>query len=691
MVVRGLLEHVQNKDESSMELIDVAQFAPIGSIVVDAPSVIEYLWPRTFSLFDASFGGNYMAFVAAFRSFVEQLQAATQATEIAFFFDSVPEEFRFDEVVDQYKRSVSVANNVPSTICSQKSMIIKGSTIPSPALAYSVALWILSAYPFVKVFQSLDGEIDAAASAYALLTGSFAVISNDSDFLVHNVPFMPLNSMLFPFLKRFCSKEVAVPVPYLAQNSTDCIAGRLYKPNAAAGSLGLDQWMLPYFACLIGCDYVKREHGLELIVNKVQNLMDTGYQVGAIAEYLPSFTKEALSGEKLAQKFLSASNLSESFRQEFIKAYENGLAFYTRTGTWKPAMFSRHVHGLTTRHILFVPPVFSKGPAERFSSERFRYIRQALCAQWDSLFGSANMPLSVLEIHPSPSGVGQTKLLVGARETEYRPLYDLFIQELRERKDVSRRVEPRLEQLLFTVLNRAGSASHLSALRGSSLYTALVSESLPMTRFVRLVVVVASMSMLLSVEELFALSVYSFHLARLSVSVTSRYAGASIEPKQWTDDEIADIDSRMYETSSVLQSVLWHLCLVNEAMSRPLKYAPEELSSGLDTSGLARILVRRQQGYGWLDLNLPDISVDSVGEGVMWLRQVAKDLRECCSLSIFQSSSDVLRDINAIGRSKKRSRKDSEKAASASKKPRSSLPASGSAASTSTSTSTSTG
>lgn len=659
MVVRGLLEHVQNKDSQSAELIVFSNFAPISTIVIDGNSLVEFLWLRTSSVFDLSFGGNYQSFCFALRRFVESIRFEAQVQEIAVFFDTFDvSESGFSELTENIRKEIEKSVGLASAIASTHN-ITKTAAVPPPIFIHFLAQWLLSQIERVKVFQT-NGEVDASVAVYAREKEAFCVISNDSDYFIHDVPYVPLASMRLPFMREFSAPSVTIPIAFPLQNVSVNVAGRLFAAGAAPRSLGLQPWHMPYFACLIGCDYIRREHCLDFIIPKLQDMTSNGYEVGAVAEFLQGRSANDLSVASLVSQFLEFSHVPAEIRTTFSTRYALGLSRYGREASYWPLDMSRHLFGLVKQSVLVVSPVFAKGLFDFYPSERLVYVRQCLLAQWDSVFGSVNMPGAIKEVSQRSSGVGVVEVPVGSQQSDFRAKYDLFVKHVQERKDASLRIEPRLEQLLFTLLCARGN-DLFSPLRFSPSHAKIVKETKPIMRLVRILIMLCSATLLCSVEELFAISIFCFHVASIQAISHSveQLEVPSRAPSQWRSENLQFVSDRMYDLTGLLNSALWHICLVNEAMHRPLRAAPEEFISRMNPSLLAKILLFRNDA-SWKDIQVPEIQDTScISSGILWVRTIAHDLSSNSKFSILRSAEQLRAELNAEQRNRKRGRQHS--------------------------------
>eukprot|EP00698_Gefionella_okellyi_P000976 TRINITY_DN10854_c0_g1_i4.p1 TRINITY_DN10854_c0_g1~~TRINITY_DN10854_c0_g1_i4.p1 ORF type:complete len:384 (+),score=81.02 TRINITY_DN10854_c0_g1_i4:163-1314(+) len=231
MGVRGLAGYVAGHRELASKVDLVAPNATTDSnriLVIDGSGLQFFLYER--SQLEWFSGGMYSLFARVCAEFLQRLLDADY--RIVVFFDGMQEDIKRQTSAARFR---GLVQRVTDTMAA-----LRANTAPSkdlflkPTLCKRTLMHMLR----VKNIETITsvGEADTEMATYCALHNAFAVMAQDSDFIVNGATrYIPFNSV------------------HITPESILC---QLYSATTTASVLGLPVSSLPLFACLVGNDYV---------------------------------------------------------------------------------------------------------------------------------------------------------------------------------------------------------------------------------------------------------------------------------------------------------------------------------------------------------------------------------------------------------------------------------------------------
>lgn len=291
MGVKGLTSYVQNNSTSCMERYELHD----STLIIDGDSTAYQLYCNHFVLKNCCFGGDYDRYSNLIKSFFLMLNQCN--IKPIFIFDGGYDERKMNTIRSRMRDRIRISGLID---CNESS-----KDILFPLFLGELFKDMAVQFNFLVIRCDYEGDLESANIAKSL---GCPVLSNDSDFYIFGVLYIPFSSIKMETCMRSSIKS---------DKSYYYISCDLFVVEKFLKFIQLDRSMLPLFATLLGNDYINQRNISQLFRrdnNQRYNFHHKGWR------YIKMLTAW-LKNENLDSALEKISSICKPSEKETTKAH----------------------------------------------------------------------------------------------------------------------------------------------------------------------------------------------------------------------------------------------------------------------------------------------------------------------------------------------------------------------------------
>eukprot|EP00762_Andalucia_godoyi_P000742 ANDGO_03780.mRNA.1 hypothetical protein len=678
-MVVSMATHILDLKNSRFPVVELCN-ADSKVMIADGDHLVQFLWDRCHSPFDAVCGGNIPAFLQAAQIFLDVLVQTCRFDYVDIVFGGFT-----PSRLSGCDRSASAFVSLCASIIGKREPRLPVHFNPQPCFAVSLLISLCQQRPDahkLRLFYAEGGSSRLAAQR-CKTECAYAVLSDDTDLVLLNAPLIRFCTLRCAKLEEmFGNSDSDLLPPGLIRHSDAAdyegpgirgalvLRGRLMLPDAFCRLVNLNSpSLLPLWASLQHNDFLGgdtgREDSLGMVHARIRDFapqhtaisIATGELLqhlslqyaatvdGVIAWAFPHFDHQRRLMDKSNETQDQADPLSAA-RVLFAEKFRSAYSYYTHIPSFRSLSGTKGdavTMMLLAQKIVLCPALPQASAPNWFPFERLLPIRGRLYAMWEfSLLQhfSVPAPLAVTEYRQGALSFEGHTVDADVQQTAYRAEIDSVIRAVTDGQTPTLTAHDQAMLVLFGMSDNLFLRMRSSVELENMLLTAMPnagSRKSQLEQCALILVALCALSGILAVEECICISVFFASSVRRLLLHNEATDGTSLPcVSRWQDEDIVSLESRHFQTSSVVQSVIWHVQLVNHSFGNPFGTVLHEFLSSLSFSLLVRILAAHSGGRRLLDLGIAEVDgCNDAVTGLQWFFNLEKSFYKEISTPVF--------------------------------------------------------
>lgn len=297
MGIKGLTSFVENNSNSLMKNYELHD----TDLVIDGESTAYQLYCHHFHPKNCCFTGDYDRYGMSIRSFFDLLIKCN--IRPILIFDGGYDDRKMNTIENRMKDRIRIAGIIDTVSKDTLFPLFLGELFKDIATEYK--------FPVIRC--DYEGDLESANIARTL---NCPVLSNDSDFYIFGVQYIPFSSLKLQTVQKLLKEK---------DQSYFCIPCQLYQTEKFLNFINLTKNKLPLFATLLGNDYIDRKNLSQLFGREINDRRFGSYNRGfRYIEMLASWLRQEKSTETAIEKVLRLRNFERDTIAKDIQETMNG-------------------------------------------------------------------------------------------------------------------------------------------------------------------------------------------------------------------------------------------------------------------------------------------------------------------------------------------------------------------------------
>lgn len=276
MGVQGLTSFIEKHSHACMEKYELHD----TDLVIDGDSTAYQLYSQHFTPKNCCFSGDYDRFGMLIKTFFKTLFDCKIKPII--IFDGGYDDRKMQTIEKRMKERITLGGIIDNTSKDILFPLFLGELFKDIAVEHNL--------PVIRC--DFEGDLESASIAKAL---NCPVLSNDSDFYIFDVLYIPFSS-----LKLQPIRNILLDSPIESYSYISC---KIYRTDKFVQFMKLSKSMLPLFATLMGNDYVNRKNLTQLFGKSFHDRRQNNFKTGFI-EQLANWLKNQRDVDSAKEKVL---------------------------------------------------------------------------------------------------------------------------------------------------------------------------------------------------------------------------------------------------------------------------------------------------------------------------------------------------------------------------------------------------
>lgn len=295
MGIKGLTGYVTQNSNNSMKQFELHD----TDLVIDGDSTAYQLYCNRFSPRNCCFSGDYDRYGMLIKSFFDMLLECN--IKPIFIFDGGYDDRKMNTIEQRMKERIKIGGSIDTVSKDILFPLFLGDLFKNIAVQYN--------FPVIRC--DYEGDLESANIAKAL---NCPVLSNDSDFYIFDVLYIPFTSLKQPIRKILLKGQCYSYIP--------C---EVFVTEKFLKFLKLPKDKLPLFATLLGNDYVDRRNLSQLFGRDVNDRRYGSHNRNfRYIEMLASWLRQEKSINTAIEKVLSLRKFDRDKIEKDLQETMNG-------------------------------------------------------------------------------------------------------------------------------------------------------------------------------------------------------------------------------------------------------------------------------------------------------------------------------------------------------------------------------